>query len=204
MSDTTGDAILTDPTIDVPADKAPGKDTDAPTADVKPKRVRDETTRAGRAAKARANAAERKANDKPPRAGSAAARKSPLVSRVDGALQGVGLSVTVAGGILNSQPVIADGQVIMQHAPSVAAALDKVAAGDPRVKEALEKLLTVGAYGGLFAAVLPLAIGIMANHGAVPPGLAGMMGAQGVTPPAGQSAPGPTTLDDEAFGGAAG
>lgn len=179
MTDTiTGDAPLV-----TPADLA--SQTDADTApkgggddsgDVAPKRVRN-TTRAGRAAEARAKAATKKTADRKPRATSTAARKSPLVTRLDGAINGLGLAVTVAGGISNNQPVIADGQVIIAHANNVATALDKVAQGDPRVKDALEKLLTAGAYGGLLTAMLPLALGIMGNHGIIPAGLGPLLGA---------------------------
>lgn len=167
-------------------DTAPQLDTAAPpqldelppapdvAPDTKPKRP---TTRAGRrAASARAKA---KKADKPPTSSKPTPRRATLETRLTQSLVSVGTMVT-ATGAMTSPAVQADGLLIIRQAPDIAAALDKVAKDDPRVAAALEKMLTVGVWGGLTAAVLPLVVGIAANHGAIPPHVAGMFG---VAPP---------------------
>lgn len=159
-----------------------------PAEDKAPKRP---TTRAGRAAAAAAKRAEKptKPDAKPK---TSAPRKSSLETRLTGSLVTLGTVVAATGGMVNPA-VAADGVLITQHAANVAAALDKVAANDPRVKAALERMLTAGTWSGLIAAVLPLALGIAANHGAIPAHLAAMLGAEvpDVTQPADVPEPGP-------------
>lgn len=174
-------------TPDTTTDKAPGAFNPAtaaslppdvalppkPAEDTKPKRP---TTRAGREAAAAAKRAAKssKAESKPK---TTAPRKSSLETRLTGSLVTLG-TVVAATGAMVSPAVTADGVLITQHAAHVAAALDKVAQNDPRVKAALEKMLTAGTWSGLVAAVLPLAVGIAANHGAIPAGMAAMLGAE--------------------------
>lgn len=169
------------PQLDTPpaADKAPG----APAGDVRPKRP---TTRAERAAVSAANAKKKaaKAADKMP-AGKSVPRRASLESRLSASLASMGTMVTVAGAATNPA-VYADGLVIVQHSGNIAAALDKVAKDDPRVAAALERMLTAGVWSGLVAALLPVALGIAANHGAIPPHIAAMLaGPEGEAAPVG-------------------
>lgn len=151
----------------------PGPDT-PPKADTAPKRP---TTRAGRQAAAAAKRAAAKPKaDKAPKAGKTSApRKASLETRLTGNLVTLGTVIAATGG-MTSPAVTADGVLICQHAPNVAAALDKIAKDDPRVAAALERMLTVGTWSGLVAAMLPLVLGIAANHGAIPAGIAGLLG----------------------------
>lgn len=150
----------------------PPRDT-APKADTPPKRP---TTRAGRQAAAAARKAQGK-TDKAPKTGKPSApRKASLETRLTGNLITLGTVIAATGG-MTSPAVTADGVLICQHAPNVAAALDKIAKDDPRVAAALERMLTVGTWSGLVAAMLPLVLGIAANHGAIPPGIASLLGA---------------------------
>lgn len=171
------------PTVDLDADlpkpdKAPGESK----PDTKPKRP---TTRAERAAVAAANKAKREATkpkgDKMP-AGKSAPRRASLEQRLGQNLASVGTMVMVAGAGTGSAAVQADGLVIVSHSGNIAAALDKVAKDDPRVAAALERMLTAGTWSGLIAAMLPVAVAIAANHGAIPPHIAAMI--PGVTPDA--------------------
>ncbi len=188
---TTAPETETEPTVELPADEA--VEPTEPTPDVAPQPAKKRaTTAAGRKAEAAANRARRaqaKAagkKDTKPRA--TAARKSPLDSRINASLIGLGSAVTIGGSIIGSEPLTADGQVIVQNAPNIADALSTLAKNDPRVAEALERLLSAGAYGGLITALMPVAIGIMANHGMIPAGLAQAMGIATVAPQA-QPAP---------------
>lgn len=162
-------------------DAAPGS-----TPPAKPKRP---TTRAGRkaaAAKRAASPATPKADAKPK---PQAPRKSSLETRLAGSLTTVGLGVAAAGG-MTSEAVQRDGILIITNAPNIAKALADIAAGNPAVAANLERMLAAGTYAALVAAVMPLVIGIGANHGVIPPHVAEMVGVELPdlgTPPAPQS-----------------
>lgn len=151
-----------------------------PAPDAKPKRP---TTRAGRAAAAAAKKSQPAAKaDKSPK-GAKAPRRASLETRLTGNLMTLGTMVAAAGA-MSSPAVQLDGVAICQHAPAIAAALNKVAQDDPRVAQALERMLTAGVWSGLIAAMLPLVLAIAANHGALPPQIAAMVGVQAPEPPA--------------------
>ncbi|MFJ7153257.1 hypothetical protein ACIQVT_34510 [Streptomyces sp. NPDC100445] len=114
--------------------------------------------------------------DRAPRATTPRARKSTtpnLEKRLASSLTTLGTL-----GCLVSP---ADGMVVVQGVPALAAALAKLADENPAVRANLERMLTAGAWSGVIAAVVPMVIGIMANHGAIPPAMAAMFGAP--TPP---------------------
>ncbi|WP_129286724.1 hypothetical protein [Streptomyces sp. GZWMJZ-114] len=83
----------------------------------------------------------------------------------------------------------ADGMVVVQGVPALASALARVADENPSVKANLERMLTAGAWSGVLAALMPIVIGVMANHGAIPSGLASMLGAQAAADEAPAQAP---------------
>lgn len=111
--------------------------------------------------------------DKAPRAtASSRTRKSTtpnLEKRLASSLTTVGTLVCLASP--------ADGMVVISGVPSLAASLAKLAEENTAVRQNLERMLTAGAWSGVLAAVVPMAVGIAANHGMVPPQLAAMMGA---------------------------
>lgn len=160
---------------------------DAPKPDEKPKRP---TTRAGRRAAAAAKqAAGTGAKDTKPKGTQKVPRRASLETRLAGSLTSLGTVVAVAGGV-SSPAVQADGVAIVQHAPAIAAALDKVAKDDPRVAASLERMLTAGVWSGLVAALVPLAMTIAANHGAIPAHLLNLLSANPEAPePASEPAP---------------
>lgn len=160
-------AAMAEPPIEPPAPTPP------PAPDAKPKRP---TTRAARAAASAARQAQGKTDKAPKGKTPATPRKSTLETRLTGSLVTLGTAITVAGSMTNPA-VQADGVAVISHAPAIAAALDKVAANDPKVKAALERMLTAGVWSGLIAACVPLVLTIGANHGAIPASIVGLLGA---------------------------
>jgi hypothetical protein len=67
----------------------------------------------------------------------------------------------------------ADAAAITVHAPAIAGALDDLAHEDPAAAAVLERVLQVGPYGALLAAVAPLVLQVLANHEAIPAGSLG-------------------------------
>jgi hypothetical protein len=67
----------------------------------------------------------------------------------------------------------ADAAAITVHAPPIAGALDDLAQEDPAAAAVLDRILQVGPYGALLAAVAPLVLQVLANHSAIPPGTLG-------------------------------
>lgn len=56
------------------------------------------------------------------------------------------------------------GQIVASSAHDIAVAWDELAQKNPQVRKTLRKLTQGSAWGGVFAAHLPIAIAIMANH----------------------------------------
>jgi hypothetical protein len=73
--------------------------------------------------------------------------------------------------------------VVVNGVPALAAALAKLAEENPSVRENLERMLTAGAWSGVIAAVLPIVLGICANHGMIPAQLGALIGAGVPTAP---------------------
>lgn len=65
-----------------------------------------------------------------------------------------------------------DGKCIMSQSADLAQALEKLANENPKVKSALEKMLTAGTFSQVLMAFAPVAVPIMANHGLAPEHLA--------------------------------
>jgi hypothetical protein len=86
--------------------------------------------------------------------------------------------IQIPAGILSiagmRKPVFAaDAAAITVHGPNIADALDKLAQERPEVAAVLDRVLQVGPYGVLIAAVAPLVLQILANHDALPSGALG-------------------------------
>jgi hypothetical protein len=67
----------------------------------------------------------------------------------------------------------ADAAAIAMHAEPIGDAMAETAANDPKFAAILDRILKVGPYGALFAAVSPLALQLFANHGYIPQGFLG-------------------------------
>ncbi len=174
---TTPDVDTTAPDVDMLSPTMPvEQNLDNDTA---PKRSSRPTTRAGRrAASEAAKAAKAAKAEQAPKRSTAkpTPRRASLESRLAGSIAGIGTAVMVSGVATGKPALQADGQLIVEHSGNIAAALDKVAKDNPAVARALEQMLTAGVWGGLAVALMPVALGIAANHGAIPPGVAAMMG----------------------------
>jgi hypothetical protein len=161
---------------DEPADY--GTLPELPPADVPPdsKPKGRPTTRAGRLAAKKARQASAASDDSKPRAArtSSAPRKASLEKRLTASLCSVGGMVAGLSAVTGSQPLAADGLVIIQQSADMAEAINRLAEEDPRIKAGLEKMLSAGAWSGVMAAVLPVVLAIGGNHGLIPPQLAAM------------------------------
>lgn len=184
---TRDDHDMTPSGLDVLIPPNPDAPDDAP-AKARAKQQQRPTTRAGRRAAAEARKAAGGTDNRPKKTTTSAPRKATLETRLNDSITTLGMIVAGVGG-MTSPAVQADGVLVIQHAPNLASALDTVAKNDPRVARALERMLTVGTYGVLLAAVTPLALGIAANHGIVPPALAAQLGATVPEQPADEPAP---------------
>lgn len=70
----------------------------------------------------------------------------------------------------------ADAAAISAHAPNIAKELDALAQVRPEVAAALDRVLSVGPYGAVIAACLPLVIQLLVNHGIIPIGAVASFG----------------------------
>lgn len=90
---------------------------------------------------------------------------------VMGLLQIPATGLALAGA---ANPVLAaDSIAVATHAPNIAEALNEIAHQRPEVAAALDRVLQVGPYSVLIAAVAPMVLQVLCNHGAIPAGLAG-------------------------------
>jgi hypothetical protein len=72
------------------------------------------------------------------------------------------------------KPVFAaDAAAISIHSPGIAKALHDLGNERPEIAAILDRVLQVGPYGVLIAAVAPLVLQLLANHEAIPPGAMG-------------------------------
>lgn len=62
-----------------------------------------------------------------------------------------------------------DAATITLHSGNIAEAVNDTAQQDERVAAILDKILEVGPYGALLAALMPVALQMAANHGKIPP-----------------------------------
>lgn len=70
----------------------------------------------------------------------------------------------------------ADAAAIAHYSPGIAKELDALAQVRPEVAAALDRVLSVGPYGAVIAATLPLVIQLLVNHGVIPIGAVASFG----------------------------
>lgn len=68
---------------------------------------------------------------------------------------------------------LADSATITVYAPPVAVALSDLANERPEIAAVLDRVLAIGPYSALVAAVAPMILQILCNHGVVPVGILG-------------------------------
>jgi len=94
---------------------------------------------------------------------------------IKGIMQVVAAPLMMAG--MKNPAFAADAAAITVHADPIADAMQASAEAEPRFAAVLDRILTVGPYGALLAATMPLAAQILANHRVIPPAAAEAMGA---------------------------
>ena len=62
-----------------------------------------------------------------------------------------------------------DAIALSMHTPAIADAVGQLAEDDPRIAAILDRVMAVGPYGALFAAITPLVMQILCNHGMLKP-----------------------------------
>lgn len=87
---------------------------------------------------------------------------------LNGIFQMAGFTLAMAGQ--KNKAFLADSVAIAHHGPEVSSALNALAMERPEVAAVLDRILAVGPYGLVLAAVLPLAMQLGANHGLPIPG----------------------------------
>jgi hypothetical protein len=90
-------------------------------------------------------------------------------ARLTAALQGQLTMVAVTTMAFNRY----DGMCIMNGSENLARSLVQVAEQNPKVRKALENMVTAGAWAGVATAVAGIAIPILANHNVLPSDLLG-------------------------------
>lgn len=156
-----------------PAD-GEGEDPDAPYG-----RKADGSPKAKPGRRPKNGSAPRVAKIQPARPRKAAAprptTKKPTGPDYAGAVMGL-LQLPAAGLALagaKDQRFLADAITLELHGPPIAQALHDIAQEQPAVAAVLDRLMHVGPYGALIAAVSPLIFQVAANHGLVQPGQMG-------------------------------
>jgi hypothetical protein len=134
-----------------------------PTPPPRSERARQRTAAARKAASNRTKtAASTPPRTKAPRA-KATVDYTPAVA---GLLQLPAFALTFAS---RYQPDLAlDAMAISLHTPGIAVAVNAMAAEDEKIAALLDRILKVGPYGALLAAMTPLALQIAANHRMLP------------------------------------
>jgi hypothetical protein len=87
-------------------------------------------------------------------------------------IEGIGQMAAFVAGMTGNQ---ADSAAIMGYTPGIAAAVNDLAQVKPEVAAILDRLMAAGPYGALIAAVSPLILQILCNHGKMPAGLMGTL-----------------------------
>jgi len=105
----------------------------------------------------------------PPRKRAAAPKKPEYAKGINGVFQLAAFPLTFVAP--------ADAWAVTTHGPGIATALEELAHERPEIAAVLDKVLQAGPYGAIIAAVTPLVVQLLVNHGAVPESIGGALGA---------------------------
>lgn len=89
-----------------------------------------------------------------------------------------GMFQLAAAPLAFAQPL--DALAVAQHGPNIAEALNDLAQERPEVAMVLQRILAVGPYGAVIAAVVPLVVQVLHNHDVLP--AQAVQNVPGVTP----------------------
>jgi len=112
-----------------------------------------------------------------------AAVKIDIKAKISETLTSIGSMLIITGSVKADPRIVFDGQVLIARADAVAEAVDKIAAENPAVKKALERLFTGSSYAQLAITVAGVAVPIAAAHGLVPAIAAGLFMPEGLQLP---------------------
>lgn len=116
---------------------------------------------------------------------------TPYAEGINGIFQVAATGCIVLG---QGKPAyVADAVAISEHGPNIANALELLANERPEVAAVLDRVMQIGPYGVVIAAVVPLVAQILANHNLVP---AGFIGTKQTPDPASNGARPFTEKDD--------
>jgi hypothetical protein len=134
-----------------------------PTPPPRSERARQRTAAARKAASSRTKTA----TEAPPRTKTPRAKSTvDYTPAIAGLLQLPAFALTFGS---RYQPDLAlDAMAISLHTPGIATAVNAMAQEDEQLAALLDRILKVGPYGALLAAVTPLALQIAANHRMLP------------------------------------
>jgi hypothetical protein len=107
-------------------------------------------------------------------------------------------ALAVAG--MQNPVYAADSRAVTIYSPNIAEALDQLAHERPEVAVVLDRVLAVGPYGVVLAAVTPLVLQLFVNHGKIPPGTAGTVAPMELIQDLVQVSPNGEKPDDGALG----
>lgn len=119
-----------------------------------------------------------------------APRRASLEKRLSDMLVSMGTAVAMADQTC--------GLSIVAQGPEVASALDALARDNTSVRRGLEKLLTGGAWGGVFLAVSPVLSTVLAHHRVLPEQYARLLGIEPKPPkksPKSPESPSPEVIE---------
>lgn len=163
-------------TIEAPTvttEPAAPAETDTDTAPVKATRRRSTRRTTSRSSSTRRSSTTSDKADARPRRSTP--RRPAIGTRMSSMYATMGLGLSMA-----PHPVAQTvGLQLVANSAECGKAWEQLAKDDPRVAAALDRLLTVSAYGALVTAHLPIVIAALVASGKVPAGLVGMMGGAG-------------------------
>lgn len=148
-----------------------GRVLDTPPA--KPKRRSRSGTSGAERARRRKDAGS--APDKAPR--TRTIRRAPIEARMTGLYTTAGVGLSMAGTATDNAPLAAAGAAMVETAAACGKAWGDLAKDNPRVADALERMLTVSTAGALLAAHVPIALAAANAAGKLPAGFAPAPGA---------------------------
>lgn len=101
--------------------------------------------------------------------GSQGVRQDASIGQIRTSLESI-VGMITAGLYFSGKPTLqADGQVIAQHSKNLVDSIVNLCKQDKNVRTFFLQLSQSSAYGTVVVAALPIIIGILANHGLIPP-----------------------------------
>jgi hypothetical protein len=135
-----------------------------------PKEEREAIGRKLAAARAAKSSTTRKPTTPPRKSGATSRSSTPIVTDYRPSLTALlQIPIGILGVLGRRNEAFAyDGAALHIHGPGLIQAVQETAEQDARVAALLDRVVSVGPYGALVAALVPIALQIAHNHGAMP------------------------------------